>query len=56
MTRSNKFGVSPKAQRTLDGIVFHSKGEMERWAELKLLAKAGEIAGLERQVKFPLNA
>lgn len=36
------------------GEVFDSKKEYRRWCELKLLEKAGEIWGLERQVKFVL--
>ena len=38
----------------LDGIIFDSKVESERYAELKLLEKAGEIVNLERKVKFEL--
>lgn len=37
-----------------EGEVFDSKREYRRWCELKLLEKAGEIWGLERQVKFVL--
>ena len=39
----------------VDGIRFDSKGEAKRWQELKLLQRAGEIADLERQVRFPLR-
>lgn len=46
---------APKADRTgPDGVVFDSKAEMKRYAELKLLERAGEITDLRRQVKFPL--
>ena len=45
---------SPASERTLDGVVFDSKGELARWCELKLLEKAGEIAGLERQREVKL--
>lgn len=38
----------------LDGIKFDSKREARRYAELKLLERAGEITGLQRQVKFEL--
>ena len=38
----------------LDGIIFDSKVEAERYAELKLLEKAGHIKNLERKVKFEL--
>ena len=36
---------------TVDGITFDSKREADRYAELKLLEKAGEIAALELQPK-----
>ena len=36
------------------GEVFDSKKEYQRWQELKLLEKAGEIAELRRQVPFEL--
>lgn len=45
------------AKRTvLDGITFHSKLEANRWRELKLMQKAGEITELSRQVEFELTA
>lgn len=37
-----------------DGEVFDSKREYQRWQELKLLEKAGEITELRRQVPFEL--
>lgn len=40
----------------VDGITFASKAEAHRYAELKLLEKAGEIYGLVLQPKFPLYA
>ena len=39
---------------TVDGITFDSLKEANRWKELKLLEKAGEITDLQRQVKFKL--
>lgn len=43
------------AKKTVvDGIKFDSRKEAERWQELKLLEKAGEISGLKRQVRFEL--
>lgn len=39
---------------TVDGLTFDSKKEYQRWIELCLLEKAGEISDLERQVKFIL--
>lgn len=38
----------------VDGERFDSKKEYNRWRELKLLEKAGEIKRLERQVKLEL--
>ena len=38
----------------LDGVEFDSKREAKRWAELKLLERAGEIKSLERQRTFEL--
>lgn len=37
-----------------DGQVFDSKKEYQRYLELKLLEKAGEIIELRRQVKYTL--
>lgn len=51
----NKYKVAPKEERTLDGILFASKGEMERYAELKLLERAGEIEDLELQPSFDID-
>lgn len=39
---------------TVDGETFDSKKEAERWRELSMLEKAGEIHSLARQVKFEL--
>ncbi len=50
-----RYQVAAKADRTLDGVVFDSKKEMMRWAELKLMEKVGRIANLKRQVPFPVE-
>lgn len=39
---------------TRDGETFDSIKEYQRWCELKLLERAGEITDLRRQVKFKL--
>jgi hypothetical protein len=39
---------------TMDGMRFDSQAEARRWAELKLLERAGVISGLRRQVTFPI--
>ena len=49
--RRSKYG----AQKTeYDGIVFDSRHEAMRWRELTLLQRSGEIADLQRQVKYIL--
>ena len=49
--KRHKYG----AQSTeLGGVTFASKREAKRFAELKLLEKAGEIWDLELQPRFPL--
>jgi hypothetical protein len=40
---------------TIDGIRFDSKAEAKRWAELRLLERAGVILDLQRQVSFPIT-
>lgn len=43
------------ARKTVvDGITFDSKKEAKRYAELKLLERAGFIRDLKRQVRFEL--
>ena len=47
----NKYGN----KRVYDGDeVFDSRKEHNRWRELLLMQRAGEISGLRRQVKFEL--
>ena len=41
---------------TLDGIAFDSQAEAGRYAELRLLLRAGSIRHLELQPAFPLYA
>ena len=49
--KPNKF----KAIKTVvDGIKFDSKREAKRWGELRLLEMDGQIAKLNRQVRFDL--
>lgn len=51
--------IKPRKYRNkkviIDGITFDSKLEAKRWGELCLLARAGEIQELERQVRYPLR-
>lgn len=52
-------GAAPKTHKyraerfSLDGIRFDSKAEANCWARLKIMERAGEISGLERQTAFP---
>lgn len=42
-------------QKTVvDGITFDSRKEASRWQELRMLEKAGEIVGLNRQLRIEL--
>ena len=44
-----------RAKKTeVDGILFDSKHEAERWCELKLLERAGKITDLFRQMPITL--
>jgi len=52
--RRNKYNVSPKADRTVDGIVFDSKREAARYKELGLLREQGEVLFFLRQTPFHL--
>jgi hypothetical protein len=58
--RQRKMTVFGKDQKyrnrktILDGILFDSRKEANRYAELKLMEKAGRIWDLQRQVPFQL--
>ena len=45
----NKYGAK---KTIIDGIRFDSRKEAARWCELDIMAKAGVIEGLQRQVKY----
>lgn len=51
----SRFAVVDKSRRTLDGIVFDSGREMQRYATLKLFERAGKIRELTRQPKFKVS-
>lgn len=53
--RAPRFPVVAKELRTMDGHIFASKREMKRYADLKMLERAGEIRDLELQPKFPVE-
>ena len=49
-TRNGKYNAH---KVELDGYRFDSRAEARRYQDLKLMEKAGEIAGLEFQPKYP---
>lgn len=51
MTAKTKYG---SRKIIIDGIVFDSIREGNRYKELKLLERAGKISGLKRQIKYLL--
>ncbi len=56
--RHARAGKAPPKYRNkpteVDGIKFPSKREARRWGVLKLMAYAGAISKLQRQVRYPL--
>jgi len=52
--RRSRYAVSPKSERTWDGVTFASKREMLRYIFLKGREARGEISRLERQPTFPV--
>jgi Protein of unknown function (DUF1064) len=54
--KKGRIRVAPKEERALDGIVFDSRSEMNRYAELKMLERAGHIQDLQLQPRFLLQA
>lgn len=52
MKRGSKYKAKPTV---VDGIRFHSQKEARRYAELKLLERAGEIHLLELQPRYELR-
>jgi hypothetical protein len=58
--KSSKYGVRTdargKRERTIDGILFASKRECQRYLDLRLLEKAGKIRSLVLQPSLALMA
>lgn len=50
-SKKSKYG---SRKVTIDGVTYDSMREYLRWCDLKLLERAGEISGLQRQVKYEL--
>ena len=38
----------------IDGMRFDSRAEAKRWRDLKMLERAGLVANIRRQVRFPI--
>jgi hypothetical protein len=53
--KQNKYHVAPKVERTYNGIVYHSKKEVQKAQELDLMVKAGDIDFWLRQVPFVIG-
>ena len=54
--KPGRYKVSPKEERTWNGITFHSAEEMNNHIQFDALLRAGQIVKLERQVPFWLYA
>lgn len=54
MTRLGSVSKYHNQKTMYDGVLFDSKREAERWAELLILEKAGVISDLKRQVRYEL--
>lgn len=52
---ASRFKVAPKSERTVDGLVFDSKRESQRFVLLRNLARANLITDLSTQVEFPVK-
>ena len=52
--KQNKYHVAPREARTVDGIVFASKREAQRYRELVIQSEVGLISDLKLQPKFEL--
>jgi len=53
---SGRIRVASRAARTIDGKTFDSMAEMKRYAELRMLERAGLIEDLELQPEYILLA
>jgi hypothetical protein len=53
--RGARIRVSDKSKRTMDGIIFASMAEMNRYAELLILVMKGMISDLALQPTFALQ-
>lgn len=49
-----RFSKYKNKKVTIDGETFDSKREAQRWCELIMLQRAGEVTFLQRQVKYVL--
>jgi len=55
IAKKGRYQRSPKSERTLGGIVFHSKKEMLRWIDLQAMERGGIITKLRRQVPYRIE-
>ena len=52
--RGPRIRVAPPSERSIDGILFDSKKEMQRYRDLVMLQKLGQVLFFLRQVPFRL--
>lgn len=52
---ANRFKVAPIGDRTFEGIIFASKKEMMRYANLRLMERGGSISQLTLQPEFKVE-
>ena len=50
----NYYNKYKSRKTSVNGVIFDSKKEYDRYIELTLLSRSGAIKGLKRQVKFEL--
>jgi hypothetical protein len=52
--KRGRYRVAPKSERTVDGIVFHSRAEASHYRELLELQRQGHVIRILRQVPLHL--
>lgn len=53
--KRHKYGVAPKEQRTVGGLVFASKKEAEFYKKLMLLKRGGKVKSIRLQPVFVMK-
>lgn len=53
--KKGRFPRAEKSRRTVDGVVFDSKGESTRYTQLRMLERAGQIRDIELQPSWDVT-